>query len=82
MEHERLYSKLNYSGPSIGMNTLVTYALRAYISKIHIYIYIYIRNEERTKWGDEMRGSRKERTKKVIIAVDIQEGVFSLSSIK
>ena len=29
-----------------------------------------------------MRGSRKERSKKVIIAVDIQEGVFSLSSIK
>ena len=47
----------------------------------YIYIYIYIGKEERTQQGDGMRESRMERTKKVIVAVGIQEGV-SLSLIK
>ena len=36
------------------MNTLVTYALRAYIIKIHIYIYIYISAMKREQ-SEEMR---------------------------
>ena len=36
------------------MNTLVTYALRAYISKIHIYIYIYISAMKREQ-SEELR---------------------------
>ena len=60
MEHERLYSKLNYSWPSIGMNTLVTYALRAYISKIHIYISTMKREQsEEMRWEEVGRRDQK-----------------------
>ena len=41
-----------------------------------------MKREHRSRWeADGIRGSRKEITKKVIVAIGIQEGV-SLSSIK
>ena len=65
MDHDRLHLNLNYSWPSIRMI-------------LHTHTYQQWRENIVRRWEkDGMRGSRKERTKKFIVAVGIQEGVFS-----